>query len=105
MPAVTSALGMLSPRQQALLNQWLPGASVARDHSWRLVETTFLEMTRAGSRFIVKAGGADDHHIERAALRPALTDFTRLAAQDVGNEPFEAQGHRMIAEALAEFSA
>lgn len=79
----------------------------------------------------------------RAALRPALTDFTRLAAQDfrrdpaleraflqgyggdprdpeawlrqrvreaigtaawahaVGDEPFEAQGHRMIAEVLA----
>jgi thiamine kinase-like enzyme len=30
-----------------------------------LVETTVLEMMHAGSRFIVKAGGTDDHHIER----------------------------------------
>jgi aminoglycoside phosphotransferase (APT) family kinase protein len=55
----------LSPRQRALLDQWLPGATVERDHSWGLVETTVLEMTHAGSRFIVKAGGAADHHIER----------------------------------------
>lgn len=65
MPAVTSALGMLSPRQRVLLEQWLPTASVARDHSWGLVETTVLEMTQAGARFIVKAGGPDDRHIER----------------------------------------
>ena len=62
---MVSALGKLSPKQQALLEQWLPGASVARDHSWGLVDTTVLEMTRAGSRFIVKAGGANDHHLER----------------------------------------
>jgi hypothetical protein len=65
MRVVTSALGLLSPRQRSLLTQWLPGASVERDHSWGLVETTVLEMARAGSRFIVKAGGAGDHHIER----------------------------------------
>jgi Phosphotransferase enzyme family len=63
--SVTSGLGKLSPRQRALLRQWLPGASVETDHSWGLVETTVLQMTQAGSRFIVKAGGADDHHIER----------------------------------------
>jgi hypothetical protein len=55
----------MSTRQQALLHRWLPGASVARDHSWPLVETTVLEVTFAGSRFIVKAGGDGDHHIER----------------------------------------
>jgi Ser/Thr protein kinase RdoA (MazF antagonist) len=55
----------LSPQQRALLDQWLPGASVEKDHSWGLVQTTVLEMTHAGSRFIVKAGGNDDHHIER----------------------------------------
>jgi thiamine kinase-like enzyme len=64
-PAVTSALGMVTPQQRALLRQWLPNASVERDHSWGLVGTTVLEMTQAGSRFIVKAGGANDHHIER----------------------------------------
>lgn len=62
---MTSERGDLSPRQQALLDQWFPGASLERDHSWGLVETTVLEMRHAGSRFIVKAGGDDDHHIER----------------------------------------
>jgi len=62
---VTSAFGNLSPQQRALVDQWLPGATVERDHSWGLVATTVLEMTHAGSRFIVKAGGDDDHHIER----------------------------------------
>jgi hypothetical protein len=62
---VTSDLGNLSPLQRALLDQWLPGASVERDHGWGLVETTVLELTHEGSRFIVKAGGDTDHHIER----------------------------------------
>jgi hypothetical protein len=62
---VTSELGNLSPRQRTLLDQWLPGARVEKDHSWGLVDTTVLEVTHAGSRFIVKAGGDDDHHIER----------------------------------------
>lgn len=47
------------------MDEWLPGATVEKDHSWGLVETTVLEMTGAGSRFIVKAGGDDDHHIRR----------------------------------------
>lgn len=47
------------------MDQWLPGAVVDKDHSWGLVETTVLEMTCAGSRFIVKAGGDNDHHIAR----------------------------------------
>lgn len=62
---MTSELRNLSPRQRALLDQWLPGASVEREHSWGLVETTVLEMMHAGSRFIVKAAGDEDHHIER----------------------------------------
>jgi len=62
---VISELRNLSPRQRALLDHWLPGASVEKDHSWGLVETTVLEVLHAGSRFIVKAGGDDDHHIER----------------------------------------
>ncbi|GIJ76649.1 Phosphotransferase enzyme family protein [Micromonospora phaseoli] len=62
---MTSAFGNLSPHQRALVDRWLPGATVERDHSWGLVETTVLEMTHAGSRLIVKAGGDGDHHIER----------------------------------------
>jgi aminoglycoside phosphotransferase (APT) family kinase protein len=47
------------------MDQWLPGATVEKDHSWGLVATTVLEVTRSGARFIVKAGGTGDHHIER----------------------------------------
>jgi hypothetical protein len=57
--------GSLSARQRELLDQWLPGARVERNHSWGLVQTTVLEVTRAGARFIVKAGGEQDRHIER----------------------------------------
>ncbi|MDG4759132.1 phosphotransferase [Micromonospora sp. WMMD710] len=62
---MTPGLGKLSARQRALVDQWLPGAPVDRDHSWGLTTTTVLEVTRAGSRFVVKAGGDDDHHIRR----------------------------------------
>jgi aminoglycoside/choline kinase family phosphotransferase len=36
-----------------------------KDHSWGLVETTVLEVTHAGARYMVKAGGERDHHIAR----------------------------------------
>jgi hypothetical protein len=62
---VTSAFGNLSAQQRMQLDRWLPGASVERDHSWGLVQMTVLELTRAGSRFIVKAGGPNDRHIVR----------------------------------------
>lgn len=55
----------LSPRQRELLAQWLPGARVENEHSWSQVPTTVLEMTLSGARFIIKAGGAADHHIAR----------------------------------------
>ncbi|WP_250003656.1 phosphotransferase [Actinoplanes sp. M2I2] len=61
---MTSALG-LSPQQRMLVDRWLPSATVDKDHSWGLVATTVLELTHAGSRFIVKAGGDDDRHIGR----------------------------------------
>ncbi|MEU1396071.1 phosphotransferase [Micromonospora zamorensis] len=62
---MTSALGNLSAQQRALVDRWLPNATVERDHSWGLTTTTVVEMTHAGSRFIVKAAGHDDHHIQR----------------------------------------
>ncbi|GAB4050799.1 hypothetical protein GCM10028775_24660 [Catellatospora paridis] len=62
---MTSGLDNLTPQQRRLLDRWLPGARVERDHSWGLVATTVLELTYAGSRFIVKAGGHTDSHIER----------------------------------------
>lgn len=55
----------MSTDQQALLDRWLPGAEVVQDHSWGQVERAVLEVTRGGERFIVKAGGPSDHHMER----------------------------------------
>jgi hypothetical protein len=74
-----AALAGMSARQRALLDQWLPGARVERNHSWGLVETTVLELTWAGSRFIGKAGGPTDRHIERElyAHRHWLAAWTR----------------------------
>jgi hypothetical protein len=70
----------LSPRQRTLLNSWLPGAAVMKDHSWGIVETTVLEVTHGEGHFIVKAAGAADHHIERElrAHRHWLTPWTGI---------------------------
>lgn len=83
-------LGNLSPRQRALLDQWLPGATIERDHSWGLVQTTVLELTWGGSRFIVKAGGEHDHHIARElrAHRHWLLPWTSR-----GRAPTLVRGH------------
>ncbi|WP_426512680.1 phosphotransferase family protein [Dactylosporangium sp. McL0621] len=62
---MTSGLESLSAPQRALVERWLPGAAVERDHSWGLVETTVLEMRHGGMRYILKAGGPGDQHIER----------------------------------------
>jgi hypothetical protein len=58
-------LDALSPRQRELLRSWLPGALLERGHGWGLVATSVLEMVRGDERYIVKAGGPDDHHIAR----------------------------------------
>lgn len=60
-----TGLATLSPLQQEPVGGWLPGLQVRRDHSWGLVATTVLEVSRGGERYVVKAGGPDDHHIER----------------------------------------
>ena len=62
---MTAAYANLSAEQRELLESWLPGAHVDRDHSWGLVQTTVLELTHGGGRFVVKAGGPRDQHIER----------------------------------------
>jgi hypothetical protein len=59
------SLDALSPRQRELFRLWLPGAVVERSHGWGLVATTVLEVVCGTDRFIVKAGGPDDHHIAR----------------------------------------
>jgi aminoglycoside/choline kinase family phosphotransferase len=55
----------LDPRQLTLLQEWLPGYAVVRDHSWGLVDTTVWEVACAGERYVVKAAGPDDHHLAR----------------------------------------
>lgn len=60
-----SGLDDLTDRQREILSGWLPGIEVVADHSWGLVETTVLEVTCGGARFIVKAGAGSDHHLER----------------------------------------
>ncbi|MBW6439605.1 aminoglycoside phosphotransferase family protein [Actinoplanes hulinensis] len=71
-------LARLAPEQRDLLQRWIPGVVVEKDHSWGIVETTVLEMTRGDARFIVKAGGTRDHHMAREihAHRNWLTPWT-----------------------------
>lgn len=38
---------------------------MVRDLGWGLVATTVLEVEAAGTRYVVKAGGDEDHHIPR----------------------------------------
>lgn len=77
---MTSGLDQLSPRQRELVDQWLPGAILEEDHSWGLVETQVLQVVHAGTRVIVKAGGPNDHHLEREirAHLDWLAPWTRL---------------------------
>lgn len=55
----------LTDRQRALLEAWLPGASVVHDHSWGQVGTTVLELRHDGARYIAKAADDADHHLAR----------------------------------------
>jgi aminoglycoside phosphotransferase (APT) family kinase protein len=77
---VTSRFDQLSASQRELLQQWLPGAEVTADHSWGLVGSTVLELSHAGSRYIVKAGDAKDHHLrsEIRAHREWLMPWTSI---------------------------
>jgi thiamine kinase-like enzyme len=55
----------LSEPQRALLDAWLPGAVLLRDHSWELRHRQVLEVLHEGIRYAVKAGGEGDHHMAR----------------------------------------
>lgn len=57
---------MLPDDQQAVLDRWLPGARVVRDHSWQeLGLRQVLELEHEGGRYVLKAGGPDDGHMAR----------------------------------------
>ncbi len=75
---MTSGVDKLAGRQRDLLDAWMPGATVMRDHSWGLVGTVVLELEHEGSKYIAKAGDASDLHIAREinAHREWLTPWT-----------------------------
>lgn len=74
------AFAALTARQRELLARWLPDAVVVADHSWGLVERAVLEVTAGGERYVVKAGGPDDHHMARevGAYERWLTPWTAI---------------------------
>lgn len=62
---MTTTLDDLRAPQRALLDTWLPGAIVVRDHSWELLHRHVLEVVHDGTRYAVKAGGETDAHMVR----------------------------------------
>ncbi|MFC6706959.1 phosphotransferase [Flexivirga alba] len=62
---MATPLAQLSAAQRALLEQWLPGARVVRDHSWGLVDNVVAELESGRERYIVKADGELTNHIGR----------------------------------------
>lgn len=58
-------LRRLSGSQRRLLRGWMPHARALADHSWGLVDTVVLEISDGRRRAIVKAGGPDNHHLDR----------------------------------------
>jgi Ser/Thr protein kinase RdoA (MazF antagonist) len=73
-----SGLDGLTDVQRQLVEGWLPGLVVVRDHSWGLVGTTVLEVEHRGERYVVKAADEKDHHLAREvrAHREWLTPWT-----------------------------
>ncbi|MGF0118327.1 phosphotransferase family protein [Promicromonospora sp. Marseille-Q5078] len=79
------ALRPLSDRQQGLLSGWLPGLRVEADMSWGLGETTVLRVAAGGGTYVVKAGGASDHHIAREVRAHREWTGPWLAAEPAGD--------------------
>ena len=75
---MTSGIDKLTDRQRRLLREWLPGATVTKDHSWGLVGTVVLALDHEGAKYIAKAGDASDLHIAREvkAHREWLSPWT-----------------------------
>jgi len=64
-PDMASGTGAIPAPQRELIERWLPGWSVVRDHGWDLVGMTVLEVLHDGARYIAKAGDARDVQIVR----------------------------------------
>src|SRR6476619_3174900 len=70
-----SDLPRLTTEQQALVQTWLPEYELVADLSWGQMDTAVLHLRTAKGDRIVKSGGAENHHIERAVA--AHLGFTR----------------------------
>lgn len=55
----------LRPDQRAQVDAWFPGATLVDDHSWGLVDRAVLQLHHEGRDVVVKAGGPEDHHMDR----------------------------------------
>lgn len=55
----------LTAEQAALVESWLPGATLVADLSWGLVDTVVLHVRHGRRDLVVKAAGADNHHLAR----------------------------------------
>lgn len=62
---MSELLDALTPRQREFVTGRLPGLRVRADHSWGQLDTVVLEADTADGRVIIKAGGPENHHIER----------------------------------------
>ena len=55
----------LTAEQQHLVDHWFPDAVLVEDMSWGLIDTTVLHLRCEGREAVVKAGGPDNHHLDR----------------------------------------
>lgn len=63
---MVTALSDLPADQGSLLESWLPGAVVVTDHTWTGLQQRYvLELLHDGERYVAKAGGPDDGHMDR----------------------------------------
>lgn len=70
--------GWLTDEQASHLARWLPGARLRSDLSWGLANTRVLDVDSELGRVVVKAAGAQNHHIDREIT--AFEGFTGCLA-------------------------
>ncbi len=89
---MTADVPGLPTDQQQLLDDWLPGCVLVRDHTWGLVDRVVVELAVDGRHYLLKAGGPSDGHMAREIrahdewLEPWTTRglVPRRVASDVG---------------------
>lgn len=69
-----SPLPGLGAAQQECVEALLPGHELVADLAWGLVDTSVVHVRHGGLDLVVKAGGPDNHHLEREiAAHRAMT--------------------------------